>query len=68
MDNDLRDGCAIGCGIIIGAIFISWLITIGIIWLICFCLGAFGVKFDLGLATAAWLILMLVGCFIGGKK
>lgn len=68
MDKDVRDGCAIGCGILIGLAFASWLITIGFIWLICICLGSFGVTFDLGLATAVWLILMMAGIFFGGVK
>ncbi len=62
------EGCGIALGLLIGLMFFSWLITIGIIWLIALCLSPFGIIFDIRLATAVWLILMLIGTFFGGKK
>lgn len=68
MNNDARNGCAIACGLVIGMIFVSWLLTVGIIWLICLLLSGVGVVFDLGIATAVWLILWLLGMFFGSRK
>ena len=39
---------------------LSWLISIGVMKLICFC---FGLNFSLKVATGVWLLLALVGSF-----
>lgn len=72
MDNDDLDtvaaGCLIGCALVVGAIFLSWLGTVAVIWLICFLLSPFGIIFDLGMATAVWLALKLISFFIKSNK
>ena len=67
MDKDVRNGCLIGCGILAVVTFFSWLITIGGIWLICLLLSPFGVAFDIAMATAAWVALLLLGMFFSHK-
>lgn len=47
-------------GIIIAALLISYLSTVGIFKLICIC---FGWEFSWALATGIWLVLMLVSAF-----
>ena len=64
----LGAGCAIIVMMFIGYLFLNWLCTIGIIWLICFLLSPFGIAFDLGMATAVWLALKLVSFFIKKSK
>lgn len=64
----LGAGCGLAIMMLVGYLFVSWLCTIGIIWLICFLLGPFGIIFDLGMATAVWLALKLISLFIKKKK
>ncbi len=60
MNKDTRDGCAIGCGLLIGMVTVDYLIVVGLIWLICLCFSSLGLTFDIRLATGAWLILHLI--------
>ena len=43
---------------------ISWLITCGVVGLICMC---FGLTYSWGLATGIWLVLILLKAVFGGK-
>jgi hypothetical protein len=43
--------------IIAGVLLMSWIITCGILWLICMC---FGWGFDLLIATGIWLVLVFL--------
>ena len=45
--------------------FVSWTITIGLIYIICLC---FGIEFKLFIATGIWLILCLLSSIFGGSK
>lgn len=50
---------------VIGLIAIEWLITVGIIYVICLC---FSLKFSWWIATGVWLILCLLQHFLKSKK
>lgn len=60
MNKDTRDGCAIGCGLLIGMAAVDYLIIIGLIALICWCFSGFGLVFDIRLATGVWLVIHLL--------
>lgn len=45
--------------------FISWIITIGIIWLI---FKLLNITFTVKVATGIWLALILLECFIKGSR
>lgn len=60
MDKDTRDGCAIGCGLLIGMIAVDYLLIVGGIALICWCFSPLGLVFDIRLATGCWLILHII--------
>lgn len=45
--------------------FISWITTIGIIWLIFLLLN---ITFTIKVATGIWLALILLECFIKGNR
>lgn len=69
MDSNKTDGCAIGCGLLMGLVVLDYLVIIGLIWLICLCFSPLGLVFDIRLATGAWLILHLIWfCFGRGKN
>lgn len=50
--------------IFLAALIVSWLLTCGIIFLICLC---FGFDFSFAIATGIWLILLLLGSVFGRK-
>lgn len=50
--------------LILVALIASWLLTCGIIFLICLC---FGWTFSFAIATGIWLILCLLGSIFGRK-
>lgn len=50
---------------LIVALALSWALTSGIIWLICFC---FHLNFSLLTATGIWLVLMLLSSFFKGRR
>lgn len=60
MNEDTGNGCAIGCGLIMGLMVLDYLLIVGLIWLICWCFSPVGLVFDIRLATGAWLILHLI--------
>lgn len=69
LESKNNDGCAIGCGLLIGILVIEYLCIIGLIWLICWCFSPLGLVFDIRLATGAWLILHLIWfCFGRSNK
>lgn len=43
--------------------FISWLLTCGVVGLVCLC---FGLTYSWGLATGVWLVLLLLKNVFGG--
>ena len=45
--------------------FTSWIITIGIIWLI---FKLLNITFTIKVATGIWLVLILLECFIKGSR
>lgn len=45
--------------------FISWITTIGIIWLI---FKLLNITFTVKVATGIWLTLVLIECFIKGNR
>lgn len=45
--------------------FISWITTIGIIWLI---FKLLNITFTVKVATGIWLTLVLLECFINGNR
>ena len=47
--------------VIVGYSLISWVITCGILWLICLC---FGLEFSLLIASGIWLVLVLLGAIL----
>lgn len=51
--------------IVLGALIASWLLTCGIIFLICLC---FGWIFSFPIATGIWLILCLLGSIFSRKE
>jgi hypothetical protein len=62
-----KTGCLAAILVLLVVCGISWLLTSGIIWLICLC---FGLTFSWGVATGVWLILLLLGGIFqvhGGK-
>lgn len=50
---------------LIFALGLSWVLTCGIIWLICFC---FRLTFSLLTATGIWLVLLLLSSFFRGRR
>ena len=50
-------GCAAAIVIVLIAAGISWVVTSGIIWLICWLIGW---DFSIKVATAIWLVMMLI--------
>jgi hypothetical protein len=54
----------IGCLAIIALMALSWLISVGIVWLICLC---FSLKFSLLVATGVWIIWWALKGFFGSK-
>lgn len=50
--------------IVLAALIASWLLTCGIIFLICLC---FGWAFSFAIATGIWLILCLLGSVFSRK-
>ena len=51
--------------IFVATYFISWITTIGIIWLI---FKLLNIMFTIKVATGIWLILILLECFIKGSR
>ena len=75
MDKDKSEDLAFGCLVCIIILFtlalVRWLFVVGVVWFICFCLNfldASTIQFNLGFATATWLILELIGFFVRGNK
>ena len=68
MDKDTRDGCAIGCGLLIGLLFVDYLTVVGLIALICWCFSGFGLYFDIRIATGTWLIIHLIVFIVNHMK
>ncbi len=60
-----KTGCLAAILALLVVCGISWLLTSGIIWLICLC---FGWTFSWGIATGVWLILLLLGGAFQGHK
>lgn len=50
-------GCATAIVIVLIVAGISWVVTSGIIWLICWLIGW---DFSIKVATAIWLVMMLI--------
>lgn len=50
-------GCATAIVIFLIAAGITWVVTSGIIWLICWLIGW---DFSIKVATAIWLVMMLI--------
>ena len=50
-------GCATAIVIFLIAAGITWVVTSGIIWLICWLIGW---NFSIKVATAIWLVMMLI--------
>ena len=46
------------------AAFFSWLITCGVVGLVCLC---FGLTYSWAMATGIWLVLLLLKSVFGGK-
>lgn len=51
--------------ILVATYFISWITTIGIIWLI---FKLLNITFTIKVATGIWLALILLECFIKGNR
>lgn len=51
--------------ILVATYFISWIATIGIIWLI---FKLLNITFTIKVATGIWLALILLECFIKGNR
>ena len=51
--------------ILVATYFISWITTIGIIWLI---FKLLNITFTIKVATGIWLTLVLLECFIKGNR
>lgn len=51
--------------ILVATYFISWITTIGIIWLI---FKLLNITFTIKVATGIWLVLILLECFIKGSR
>lgn len=51
--------------IFVATYFISWITTIGIIWLI---FKLLNITFTIKVATGIWLVLILLECFIKGNR
>lgn len=51
--------------IFVATYFISWITTIGIIWLI---FKLLNITFTIKVATGIWLALILLECFIKGNR
>lgn len=68
MNEDTGNGCAIGCGLLMGLMVLDYLLIVGLIWLICWCFGPLSLVFDIRLATGAWLILHLIWICFGRLK
>lgn len=51
--------------ILVATYFISWIATIGIIWLI---FKLLNITFTVKVATGIWLALILLECFIKGNR
>lgn len=51
--------------ILVATYFISWITTIGIIWLI---FKLLNITFTIKVATGIWLALILLECFIKGSR
>ena len=51
--------------ILVATYFISWMTTIGIIWLI---FKLLNITFTIKVATGIWLTLVLLECFIKGNR
>lgn len=65
MKNKLSDilGLLIVVLIVLMAIAVSYIVTVGVIWLITLC---FGLKFSWVIGTGIWLALGLLSLFFGG--
>ena len=51
--------------ILVATYFISWITTIGIIWLI---FKLLNITFTIKVATGIWLVLILLECFVKGSR
>lgn len=51
--------------ILVATYFVSWITTIGIIWLI---FKLLNITFTVKVATGIWLALILLECFIKGNR
>lgn len=52
-----KSGCLCAVLIIISAVWVEWLVSVGVVWLICLC---FGWSFSWSVATGVWLAIMLI--------
>lgn len=60
MNEDTGNGCAIGCGLLIGLVAVDYLLIVGGIALICWCFSPLGLVFNIRLVTGCWLILYII--------
>lgn len=60
MESKNTNGCAIGCGLIVGLLVLDYIVIIGLIWFICWCFSPLGLVFDIRLATGAWVLLHII--------
>lgn len=52
-----KTGCVMAMLIAILFLGMDWLISVGLVWLICLC---FGWTFSWGIATGVWLVIILI--------
>ena len=73
MNDKKTHGCLAAIMVLfaVGGIFaISWAVTVGVIWFIVWLLikGGAQIEFNIWIATATWLILLLLSAFFGKNR